>query len=108
MKKVKVKIKARTVIVEPMFKIGERVMLKENLLIVEIYDIFVEKNKYKYKVFYPHLINGKDFLFVCYEDELGEKPIDYDQIIFNAYVEYRHKYYELLERLRLPSIRQNY
>jgi len=106
MQKVKIKNKPRFITIEPLFKIGDRVMLKENLLIVEINDIFCEKNKYKYKVFYPHLVSAH--YFVCYEDELEEKPFDYNQIIFNAYIEYRHKYEDLLERLKAPSVRQDY
>lgn len=106
MKKLSRKIKAQTITIEPLFKIGDRVMLKENLLIVEIKDILVKKNKYEYKVFYPHL--SDPHIFMCYEDELEEKPIDYNQIIFDAYIEYRCKYEDLLKRLRSPSVRQNY
>ena len=111
MKKVKVKIKAQTITVEPLFRVGDRVMLKENLIIVEIYDVSVNKNKYLYTVFYPHLHKVGDIglgSFMCYEDELEEKPIDYDERIFNAYIEYRRKYEDLLERLRTPSVRKNY
>lgn len=108
MKKIKTKIT-----IEPFFTIGQRVMFKENLLIVEIKDILVEKNKYKYKVFYPHLYSAnyadsENVYFMCFEDEIEAKPIDYNQIIFNAYIEYKCKYEDLLKRLSSPSVRRRY
>lgn len=107
MKKIK-KIKLEEL--EPMFKVGERVMLKSNLLIVEIKEITIKRCRYAYKVFYPHLYQNGTYrgFFTVFEDELEEKPIDYDQIIFDAYIEYRRKYEKLLERLRTPSVRQDY
>ena len=85
------------------FNIGDRVILKENLVIVEI----VKMNKKdEYGVIYPHLKEPHEFWVK--EDELEEKPINYDQKIFNAYIEYYYKYNQLLERLYSASKRKRF
>lgn len=85
------------------FHIGDRVILKENLIVVEITKI---DKKNKYGVIYPHLKAPDEFWVK--EDELEKKPIDYQQIIFNAYIEYRFKYYDLLDRLYSAGRRERY
>jgi len=107
MKKIK-KIKIQEI--EPMFKVGEKVMLKDNLIIVKIKSIQIKRNRYCYFVFYPHLYpEGTDFYcFSVMEDEIKEIPFDYNQVIFNAYLEYRKKYEELLERLKSPQYRDKF
>ena len=85
------------------FNIGDRVILKENLIIVEI----TKTNKQnEYGVIYPHLTEPREFW--VNEDELEEKPIDYDQKIFNGYIEYYYKYHNLLDRLYSASKRKRF
>lgn len=84
------------------YNIDDIVMLKENLILVKITKV----NKNKYGVIYPHLLEPKEFWVK--EDELEEKPFDYNRIIFEAYIEYRNKYEKLIDRLYSPSIRERY
>lgn len=86
------------------YKVGDRVIFKRNLLIVEIERCFFDKREKKkaYSVRYPHL-NRSYNTFAAYEDELEEKPYNYDQLIFNAYIEYRYKYESLLRNLYRPQ-----
>ena len=77
-------------------------MLKENLILVKI----VKTNKNKYGVIYPHLEEPKE-LWVN-ENELEEKPVNYEQKIFKAYIEYRIKYENLIDRLYSPHFRERY
>jgi len=77
-------------------------MLKENLLLVKV--VRIDKNKYW--CIYPHLEESKPFSVK--ENELEEKPIDYQQKIFEAYIEYRFKYKELINRLYTPNFRERY
>ena len=86
------------------YKAGDRVILKQNLLIVEIVKSFFDKREKKkaYSVRYPHLEKSY-YTFAAYEDELEEKPYNYDQLIFNAYIEYLYKYNELLQKLYKPQ-----
>lgn len=88
---------------ERLFNVGDRVMLKSNLLIIEICKLLKHN---EYEVFYPH-IKGKH-TFVVKEDELQEKPCDneYNRLIFGAYIEYRVKYEKLIENLYTPSVRK--
>ena len=88
---------------EYLFKVGDKVVLKENLLIVEIVKL---GKKNEYEVFYPHLKEKNTFWVK--ENELQEKPYDYNEKIFMAYIEYRVKYYDLLKRLYSPSVRDKY
>lgn len=87
---------------DPKYKIGDRLVLKENFIIVEI--AYAYKNKYE--VFYPHLTTPK--FFTVKEDELMEKPPNYAEKIFELYLEYRHKYYDLLDKLYTPNYRERY
>ena len=86
------------------YKTGDRVILKDNLLIVEIISPFFDKKakKKSYNVKYPHLERCYN-VFTVYEEELEEKPYNYEQLIFNAYVEYLYKYNELLRSLYRPQ-----
>jgi len=88
---------------EYLFKVGDKVVLKENLLIVEIVKL---GKKNEYEVLYPHLREKNTFWVK--ENELQEKPYDYNEKIFMAYIEYRVKYYDLLKRLYSPSVRDRY
>ncbi len=100
------KIKEKIQKNEPLFKEGQKVMLKENLIIVEIVKRSIEKKKNRYCVIYPHLKGARDFWVD--EEELQERPIDYNQIIYNAYLEYKYKYDDLLRRLYSPNVREKY
>ena len=77
-------------------------MLKENLILVQI----VKIKNHKYCVYYPHLENPQNFW--VNEDELEEKPFNYEQKIFEAYLEYRTKYEKLIDRLYSPNFRERY
>jgi len=85
-----------------LYKVGDVVMLKENLLLVKI----VKTNKNRYGVIYPHLTEPKEFWVK--EDELELKPLDYGRIIFEAYIEHRTKYKELIDRLYSPNFRERF
>lgn len=85
------------------YNIGDIVMLKDNLILVKIIKI---NKKNEYDVIYPHLENPHDFWVK--ENELEEKPFNYNQKIFEAYIEYRSKYKELIARLYTPSVRERY
>lgn len=95
-------------VIEPLFDVDDIVMLKDNLLLVKIKSIHIKKHRYSYRVFYPHLFEEGELIntFEVIENDLCGKPTDYDQIIFNAYIEYRHKYEKLLERLKSPQYRE--
>ena len=88
------------------YNIGDKVMLKCNLLIVEITDRRKDKKKNMYYVKYSHLENAQSFYM--YEEELEREPVNYNQLIFNAYIEYKYKYDKLLERLYSPAVRDKY
>lgn len=84
------------------YHINEIVMLKKNLILVQIVKI---KNQ-KYCVYYPHLEDPQNFW--VNENELEEKPFNYEQKIFEAYLEYRTKYEKLIDRLYSPNFRERY
>lgn len=84
------------------YNIGDIVMLKENLILVKISKI----KRSKYCVYYPHLKNPHDFWID--EDKLQKKPFNYEEKIFEAYIDYRYKYEELCRRLLSPSVRDKY
>lgn len=85
------------------YNIGDIVMLKDNLILVKI----IKTNKRnEYGVIYPHLTESHEFW--VNENELEEKPFNYEQKIFKAYIEYRNKYEKLIDRLYSPSIRERY
>ena len=100
MKKI-IKKKVIKEIIEPSFNLGDVVMFKENALLVEVGKYFVKKNKYYYKVRYSHMYHDSDYGWfdVC-EDELEEKPINYESVIFEKYIEYLCKYQSLLNHLK--------
>ena len=85
-----------------LYKVGDTVMLKENLLLVKI----VKTKRNRYGVIYPHLTEPKEFW--VNENELELKPLDYGRIIFEAYIEYRAKYKELIDRLYSPNFRKRF
>lgn len=85
-----------------LYKVGDILMLKENLILVKV----IKTNKNKYCVIYPHLTKPNGFWVKEYE--LEEKPFNYGQIIFEAYIEYRTKYKELIDRLYSPNYRERY
>lgn len=102
MQKKEKKVKVTTVTyLDPLFKVGDIVMFKENLFMVKIGDVTVKRNKYVYKVRYNHKdYGGPNYgWFEVYEDELEEKPFDYERLLLNAYLEYRCKYEGLLKSL---------
>lgn len=97
MKKVKV---TKTEYLEPLFKEGDVVMLKENCLLVVIVGISVNKNRYRYVVHYNHIKEKALFGgFSVSEEELQQKPIDYESVLLEKYLEYRIKYEDLLNGL---------
>jgi len=85
-----------------LYKVGDTLMLKENLILVKV----VKTHKNKYCVIYPHLIDPGEFWVS--ESELAEKPLNYEQRIFEAYIEYRAKYEKLIDRLYSPHFREKY
>lgn len=100
MKKIKKKV-SKIETIEPLFKKGDVVMLNDNLLMVEIGDVKVIKNQYRYLVRYSHKRwedNGCGW-FPAYESELRERPLDYGELVFEKYIEYRSKYENLLRQL---------
>lgn len=87
---------------ENKFNVNDIVMFKNNLILVKIIKI---KNN-EYGVVYPHLKDPQEFWVD--EDKLEEKPYNYDEKIFKAYIEYKYKYEELCNRLYSPSKRERY
>jgi len=84
--------------IEPLFNIGDIVILKDNLLAVEIKDIFVKAKRYCYHVRYHHKnwANNIHGWFAVFEDELMGKPYNYESLLIEKYIEYRYKYEQLL------------
>lgn len=85
-----------------LYKVGDILMLKENLILVKV----VKTKRNKYGVIYPHLTDPKEFW--VNENELEEKPSNYEKKIFEAYIEYRTKYEKLIDRLYSPKFRERY
>lgn len=83
------------------YNIGDIAMFKKNLLLVKI---IKTNKKNEYCVYYPHLENPHNFWVK--EEELEEKPFNYNEIIFKAYLEYRTKYYNLIDTLYSPSVKE--
>jgi hypothetical protein len=88
----------KVVEIEPLFNVGDLVMYKDNLLIVEIISIKVEKNRYQYQAKY---LSDKlhDYKMWFDESELTTKPIDYTERLMIAYLDYKNKYETLIRNL---------
>ena len=82
------------------YKVGDIVMLKENLLKVEIVEIkqpFFSGTRFVVK--YAHL--DRDWgTFKVSIREIEDVPIDYDQVIFDAYIKLLTEHRNLLLMLR--------
>jgi len=87
--------------IEPKFEIGDVVMLKENVLMVEIGDIKIKSHRYLYKVRYAHLYRScaEEGWFEVFEDELQYKPHNYEELLLDGYITYRYKYETLIRNL---------
>ena len=96
MKKIK-KVKKTVETIEPLFKIDEVVMLKENLLMVVIEEIFIKRNEYYYRVRYNHKYyeNKNIGWFNVSEKELEYQPLNYESLLMEKYIEYKWKYEHL-------------
>ena len=86
-----------------LYKEGDIVILKENLLkvkIVKIKEPFFSGTRFLVK--YAHLDDDLDNIgcFLVSIRDIEEVPFDYDQKIFDAYVDLLVKYKELLKFLR--------
>ena len=100
MLKKKIKI-VKKVEIDPLFKIGDTVFLKDNLLPVEIRDIFIKAKRYCYQVRYSHK-HWKDSRlgwFEVFEDSLETRPVNYEARLMEKYIEYKCKYENLLFQL---------
>ena len=86
---------------EPKFYyiVGQVVMLKENKLLVTVLKKFTSGGRKMYTVAYTHLKNYKDYGFDVFEEDLQEKPYDYNSFIFNEYIELLMKYKNLINDL---------
>lgn len=86
---------------EPLYKAGDIVILKDNLLAVEIKEVFIKAKRYCYSVRYAHKDwHGEDWgWFHVFENELEEKSIYYEQELMAKYIEYKSKYEQLLNQL---------
>ena len=82
------------------YKVGDIVMLKENLLKVEIVEIkqpFFSGTRFVVK--YAHLDREWGTFKVSIR-EIEDVPIDYDQVIFDAYIKLLTEHKNLLLMLR--------
>lgn len=88
--------------IEPLYKVNDIVMFKDNLLMVVVGDIYVERNQYWYKVRYNHKEYKNELVgwFNVSEDELQHKPLDYECLLLEKYIEYKWKYERLCYDLR--------
>lgn len=95
MKKIK---KVTNETIEPLYKVNDVVMFKDNLLMVVIGKIFVKQNRYCYSVRYnhQHYQNGMVGWFDVFEEELETKPFNYESLLVEKYIDYRCRYEHLL------------
>ena len=86
---------------EPKFYyiVGQVVMLNENKLLVKVLKKFTRGGRKMYRVAYTYHENCENYGFNVFEEELQEKPYDYNSIIFNEYVELLTKYKNLVNAL---------
>lgn len=82
------------------YTVGQVVMLKENKLLVKVLDQFIKNGRKMYTVAYAHHKNCEDYGFTAFEEDLQEKPYDYNSFIFNEYIELLMKYKNLVNALR--------
>lgn len=96
MKKIK-KVRKTIETIEPLYKVDDVVMFKDNLLMVVIGEILVKRNKYWYRVRYNHLHfeNEKVGWFNVSEEELETKPLNYESLLMEKYIDYKLKYEHL-------------
>jgi hypothetical protein len=79
---------------------GEVVMLKDNLLLVEIKKPIKKLGRKYYLVGYNHL-HDEDFKgFLVPEEDLADKPFDYAETIFEGYLNLLDKYRRLIKLLK--------
>ena len=88
------------------YKIGQVVMLKENKLLVKVLKQFTKGGRKMYIVAYAHHKNCEDYGFSAFEEDLQEKPYDYNSFIFNEYIELLMKYKNLVNAFRRGEIEE--
>lgn len=93
---------------EPKFyyAVGQVVMLNENKLLVTVLRKFIKCGRKMYEVAYTHHKNCEDYGFTVFEEDLQEKPYDYNAFIFNEYIELLTKYKNLVNALRRGEIEE--
>lgn len=93
---------------EPLFKEGQKVMLKENLFIVKVKK--VKHHRFKeneYEIYYTtenntkdySCYNGFDYSFWVKESEIDVIPFDRQKLVWEAYLNYYYKYRSLVKEL---------
>ena len=93
---------------EPLFKEDQKVMLKENLFIAKVKT--VKHHRFKeneYEIYYTidnntkdySCYNGPDHSFWVKESEIEVIPFDRQKLVWEAYLNYRYKYKNLVEEL---------
>ena len=83
------------------YKEGDVVMLKDNLLLVQIIKPIKKFGRKYYNVAYNHMKYEKGFEgFLVSEEDLADKPLDYAETIFYGYLELMQKYNNLRDMLR--------
>ena len=88
------------------YNVGDVVMLKENKLLVKVLKQFTKGGRKAYIVAYAHHKNCEDYGFTVFEEDLQEKPYDYNSFIFNEYIELLTKYKNLVNALRRGEIEE--
>lgn len=105
MRKIK-KVRKTIETIEPLYKVNDVVMFKDNLLMVVIGEIYVKQNKYWYRVRYNHNYYENKMIgwFNVSEEELETKPLNYESLLMEKYIDYKWKYehlcFELTRRFK--------
>jgi len=94
----------------PKFKIDDELVFKENLLIVRVVEVKRKHKRYIYGVNYRHKHKKGDVLGKFYVEEYDLKyiPINFEDEIFEAYLDYRCKYENLVRELVAPYKENKY
>lgn len=88
------------------YNVGDVVMLNENKLLVTVLKKFIKGGRKMYEVSYTHHKNCENYGFTVFEEDLQEKPYDYNAFIFNEYIELLTKYKNLVNALRRGEIEE--
>ena len=81
------------------YNVGQVIMLKENKLLVKVLNQYIKCGRKMYEVAYNHHKNCENYGFTVFEEDLQEKPYDYNAFIFNEYIELLMKYKKLVNAL---------